>query len=130
GHQAAHQIARLRGMVLIVCHRGNMADVGIDGVAEEEKLHHRQRHHHGQGEAIAADLVGLLPGDDPQAKRHAAPRSWWRLLSSRTMDTKASSTVTRLSRNLSMPMPRGASVASAIFWGSAPRRVASRRTWP
>src|SRR5262252_7096737 len=106
-------------MILVEGDHRDVAHVGVDGVAEEEKLHHRQGHHHRHGEPIATHLMELFPGDDPEAKRHAAPRSCRRWPSSRTIETKASSTVTRLSRKFVMERPSGPRVAAATVRGSA-----------
>ncbi len=130
GLHAAREVARGGGVVLIEHDRGDVPHVGVDRVAEEQELHDRQGHHHGQGQPVAAELLELLPGDDPRAQRHAALRSWCAASSSRTMDTNTSSTVARATRQAPTAMPSGASTALASAVGSAPPRVASRRMCP
>src|SRR5262249_48488966 len=93
--------------------RWNVADVGVDGVAEQEQLHNWQSDHHGEGHAVAPNLTQLFPGDGPDAKRHAALPASWRARSSRTMGTNASSTGTRLSRHPRISIRRGESVSRA-----------------
>ena len=71
--QAPHEVARLRGLVLVVDHRGNVADVGVDGVAEQHELHHRQARHHRERRAVTTQLEQLLPGDGQEARHDELP---------------------------------------------------------
>ena len=49
---------------------GQVLGIEIDGIAEQQKLHHRQRHHHGEGGAVAPHLDEFLD----QHAIEAAPR--------------------------------------------------------
>ena len=62
--EGRREVARGGALVLVVDDGRDVADVVVDGVAEEEKLHHGQRDHHPHGEAIAFQLQELLAGDD------------------------------------------------------------------
>ena len=57
---AAHEVARLGAPVLVVDDRRDVPDVGVDGVAEQEKLHYRNHHDHRKGNAVASELDELL----------------------------------------------------------------------
>jgi hypothetical protein len=66
--------------VLLHQHRSRqVARLGVDGVAEQDQLHHRDAQHHRPGDPVAGDLLELLD----QHREHAAPRgSLHRTLSS------------------------------------------------
>ena len=59
-------------LVLVVDHRRHVADVGVDRVAEQQELHHRQDDHHRERQAIAPQLQQLLPRD--HERPHARSR--------------------------------------------------------
>ena len=110
-------------MALVPDDGRDMADVRVDGVAEEEELDDRQHDHHRESEAIATKLLELLPRDHERAKAEAhcaAP-------SARTMETNASSTVTRVSTAERTGMLRAASTRRAKSAGASDF-TATRRT--
>jgi len=129
GPHRLDQIARGGALVLVVDHGRDVANVGIDGVAEEQQLHHRQHEHHGHRETVAPQLEQLFPRDDPRTQVHAALLRSARC-SSRTMLTKASSTVTRVARARLMSRSSSPSTVVASSTGSVPPRVATRSRCP
>src|SRR5665213_539888 len=68
-----------------------MLRVGIDGIAEQKQLHHRQGDDHPQGERIAANLDPLFPQNCQKSAEgkpvHASPPGFWL---SRWMNTSSS----------------------------------------
>src|SRR5262249_9383740 len=110
--------------VLIPDHGRHVADVVVDGVAEEEELHDRQREHHAHGQPVAAELHELLPGDGEKAVHEGLLSSSW------TMATNASSTPRRASCSARTWMPCRRSTGSATSFGSAPPLHVTRSSWP
>src|SRR5262252_7053276 len=74
---------------------------GVDGVAEQEKLHHRYHHDHGERHAVAAELdellhhhrIGAPPEAEPRFRRLLAPfacrrrHAHWKLSFERPMSS-------------------------------------------
>ena len=124
GLHRADEGARAGAPVVIEHHRGRVADVGVDRVPEEQELQHWEDDHHGEGEPVAAELEELLAGDGEEAAEpHDAAAS------SRTIETKASSTVARARAQRSTGIPSASRTRRVRASGSLPR-AATRRTWP
>jgi hypothetical protein len=58
--ERARELAGIAAMTTAV---GRCPRVGVDGVAEEQQLHHRHADHHAEGQAVAAQLDELLDQD-------------------------------------------------------------------
>ncbi len=61
--------------LLVHQHGGrHVARRGVDGVAEQQELHHGDEQHHGEGQPVAAQLHELLDEHGPRARRGGRPQ--------------------------------------------------------
>jgi hypothetical protein len=99
---------RLRPVLALIHHRDrDVADIGVDGVAEQHQLNQRDHDDHAQGGAVAAQL-GQLLGQDREDAAIAAVRSLRR--PAPVLVTKTSS---RLGRTARCAVGAGSRAASA-----------------
>ena len=67
GGEALQQIAALLGLRLIEDNGGDLADVGVDGEAEEEELQHGDEQREEERAAVAGNVNGFFAANGNQA---------------------------------------------------------------
>jgi hypothetical protein len=64
--QTPDQGARKRAVVRRINRRGQVLGIGVDGVAEQDELDHRDADHHAERQPVAPHLDELLQHDGPK----------------------------------------------------------------
>ena len=72
GLELRDELARHRGVRVVLHHGGEIAHVEVDGIAEQHDLHERHADDHAEGDAVARQLAHFLGGHGPQAPQRCA----------------------------------------------------------